>query len=553
MSTFNVYDWDCTATIKHTFNSKRLERFADGVERTYEHQLRLAREQSEKNNIKPGFAKSAKQDVDTTGLINICTHHNHPHAIAANIHVALASQFGVDVEDVKVAIDRVVPHDTVDSVATSLYKARVRGVERTIAITHITKTYTDYPDSDAIRDILQYKNIQLAHHFEVLKSEGLISAADEMSYFDDLAVNCAKAVELDEVADAHIVVEGPDYDFICHEAVAASSSASVSGMTGGAYYDGGVASAVPAPAVASRCASDLAESMASQLPGSVVIGDDNNGYYVRPGQFGVLIRDKSVFDGLEYVGSPKLTVVQARERLHVKNQCQFASAGVLSRSDAEIFASRFPGRPVLRESSSQSGMMTVTYFGVPLGDPAKPAQFVHLEFKYTDLVSAGASDHVSIATYIEGLFAQPLVRPAELALSNHGVQLTDIRGVGAGDIEAILRTHPDGCVLRPSSRPGEVAMSYLDSGAVKSALIGLENISEATISVDAASGLQLLVGRPIVTPEQMRNTLFGQSAAGFSSSLFGGAVAPPAAATSNASVHYEGSSHTGAAAARASQ
>lgn len=537
-SRFRICDFDCTLTKHHTISPPegRAPRFYSvaytGEDHySFEAQMKVGVEESG-DLLKAGIPDLCTT-MDDDNTFAVATFHNN-HAFIAGVLKARFAERDITYERTIFLSE---DEGASPQFAVAIY--RIAGIDKQLLIAHIH--VPDGKDELYPAFVSQYegstttaKNTQLEFLYREALRLGVVKPADLVEFRDDSLTNCTNAADLNFMHAVYCVSKDPEFREETH--FVRPAPAVPPAVVGSA--SGSSQAALPASAdVVPSMAEDKAIELARQLPGTVVVNGDGNGYYVEPGQMGVLIRNLSVFQTLPLLSSlPQLTI----DRAYVKVKCQFASAGVLTRVAAETFAARFPGRPIVRESSSVPGMMVVSYCKTSAIGAGGLGQYDHLEFTYDNLVAAGANDSGSITECIErevsGRLGEslvgPLLRPVEMELSNYGVRLTDTQMMSDAQIVTILSANPDACILRPSSRHGKVAMSYCDaSGVVVHALVEVKHVLGADSRLDFGSVPVTLAGYPIVAPEQAQAALRPAATVASSPRLFASApAAPPAVA-----------------------
>lgn len=175
MQRANIFDFDLTISVEHTFNSNKIENAND------QNQYQLGKQHA-KNNTKKGIDHVFKHD-DHLNTSAIATYHNNPQYIAGYVAHIL---------DRELILDNIIESSTTPK--TSINKYKIQGMDKPFFISYIPDQHSAFQDKI---NNLQNKNKQLTALRHVLLNEKIIQETSVIHFYDDTEKNYIGARELD--------------------------------------------------------------------------------------------------------------------------------------------------------------------------------------------------------------------------------------------------------------------------------------------------------------------------------------------------------------------
>ena len=171
--TYNIFDFDNTLTIKHTFAFHSRESFYDPSD-----DIMLAGEKDAKRNLKEGIGVVFKHDLEH--LTAIATYHNNPLYIAGFVAGLL-----------KKKLTYIETHES-GTLGTAIDRYAVEGTDLPFLISYITGTDDSF--TDTMLQLQKHgKNDQINALRRILLRDRLIEESSVINFYDDTPENFSKA------------------------------------------------------------------------------------------------------------------------------------------------------------------------------------------------------------------------------------------------------------------------------------------------------------------------------------------------------------------------
>ncbi len=505
----DVFDFDQTATVEHTFPYSRIEQFlatADIAERLKRLED-MARGEQGASNMRPGFIDKALAGFTAdTPVIGVATHHNNPFFQLLCMKYAIESRggsFEFQRNDVEVVIN---PEN--EYTAVTLYKVTINGQEGTVAVSHIHTSEEKRFIFDNPGLELDGKNVQLQHLHKVLSEQKRLIPGDTVfNLYDDSDLNCASAT-VSPIVDKVFSVAVGGTDFTATPFVVAAEAKDVPAVPEPVAGVAPAPAAMPLPAEPDYEVLTVSESerLAKQVPGDVVIycsattgvtmGTqrlDNGGFLIRP----------ITLDEWEFVR--KVMPADVRQIATVNrvftDLMAYASAPSrpeLDRPTAEALARAYPGQMILRYSSGANGMVA-TY----IDRSTEPSVMQHKELSSLICSDMRRFDSAgAVMEYLATELRQPVIQGVTelqlktvIAYENISALMA---GIGKDDAVIVAPCYLDQLIVRASSQAGAFAITVFASGgaegvSVQHVLLSADNIQANIDRLQTAAGAKAFI------------------------------------------------------------